>query len=110
MIYRIAISQPDDLDAFRLAARRLLAAEIEPADVAWSDGNDGGLFPDVPPEEEKVAFVPRAFVLLAEKVACHRDEARWRLLYQLLWRLTHGERTLMDQVADPLMHRLQQMA
>jgi uracil-DNA glycosylase len=110
MIYSIAIPQPDDLDAFRLAARRLLAAEIDPADVAWTDGNNGELFLDVPPEEEKIAFVPRAFVLLAEKVACHRDEARWPLLYQLLWRLTHGERTLMDQGADPLMHRLQQMA
>ncbi|MFL5287780.1 MAG: DUF4130 domain-containing protein [Rhodopila sp.] len=110
MIYSIAIPEPDNLDAFRLAARRLLAAEIDPADVAWTDGSTRGLFLDVPPEEEKIAFVPRGFVLLAGKVACHRDEARWPLLYQLLWRLTHGERTLMDQVADPLMHRLQQMA
>jgi hypothetical protein len=110
MIYRVAIPQPDDLDAFRLAARRLLAAQINPADVAWTDADTNTLFPAVPPEGEKIAFVPRAFVALAEKVVCHRDEARWSMLYQLLWRLTHGERMVMDQVTDPLVHRLHRMA
>src|SRR4051794_31317316 len=110
MIYRVVIPQPDDLDAFRLATRRLLAAQINPADVAWTDADTNTLFPTVPPEGEKIAFVPRAFVALAEKVVCHRDEARWSLLYQLLWRLTHDERTVMDQVTDPLVHRLHRMA
>ena len=47
MIYNIRIPQPDDLDAFRLAARRLLAARIEPADVVWTDATGRTLFPDV---------------------------------------------------------------
>lgn len=110
MIYSIRMLQPDDLDAFRLAARRLLAAQIAPADVVWTDATGETLFPDVPSDQEKVALVPRCFVLLAEKVACHRDEARWPLLYQLLWRLTHGERTVMDQAADRLVQRLRHMA
>lgn len=110
MMYSIAIDPPDDLGAFRSAARRLLAARISPADVAWSDGRDATLFPNLPPEGGRIAAVPRAFVELAGAVACHRDESRWALLYQLLWRLTAGERTLMDQPSDTLVHRLQRMA
>jgi hypothetical protein len=43
MIYSIAIREPDDLDEFRGVARRLLAAGVAPADVAWSSGA-GSLF------------------------------------------------------------------
>ncbi len=110
MMYTVAIEPPGDLAAFRAAARRLLAADADPADVTWTEGADGALFPDRPPDETRIAAVPRAFVALAEAVACHRDAARWPLLYQLLWRLVSGERTLMHQPADPLVHRLQQMA
>ncbi len=47
---------------------------------------------------------------LPKSVACHRDDSRWPLLYQLLWRIAAGERTLMNQPADALMHRLYGMA
>jgi DNA polymerase len=110
MMYSIVIDPPDDFGAFRSAARRLLAAQIDSADVTWTDGPDAGLFTDLPPEGQRIAAVPRAFVELAETVACHRDASRWALLYQLPWRLTAGERTLMDQPADALVHRLQRMA
>jgi uracil-DNA glycosylase len=110
MIYTIAMAQADDLDSFRSAARKLLAGHIDPADVAWTDGDAATLFPNTPPDRERIAFVPRAFVSLAEVVACHRDTARWSLLYQLLWRLAGGEQTLMQRVSDPLVHRLQHMA
>ena len=109
-MYSIIIDPPDDLGAFRSAARRLLAARIDPADVTWTDCPDAALFQDVPPDAERIAAVPRAFVELAQAVACHRDESRWALLYQLLWRLVAGERTLMDQPSDTLVHRLQRMA
>ena len=110
MIYSIVIEPPDDFAAFRTAARRLLAARIDPADVTWTDRREAALFPQVPPGPERIAAVPRAFVELAEAVACHRDASRWPLLYQLLRRLADGERTLMDQPADTLVHRLQRMA
>jgi probable DNA metabolism protein len=109
-MHSIVIDPPDDFAAFRSAARRLLAGHIDPADVTWTDRPQAGLFPDTPPEGIRIASVPRAFVALAEAVACHRDAARWALLYQLLWRLVAGERTLMDQPADALVHRLQRMA
>jgi uracil-DNA glycosylase len=47
---------------------------------------------------------------LAEDVVCHRDGARFALLYQALWRLVHGERKLLQNPADPLVHRLSRLA
>ena len=34
---------------------------------------------------------------------------RFALLYELLWRITHGERELLSIASDPLVHRLQRM-
>jgi DNA polymerase len=48
-------------------------------------------------------------VRLAEDVICHRDPERFALLYELLWRVTHGERELLKIAADPLVHRLERM-
>ena len=110
MTYAVAIQRPDDLDEFRDAARRLLASGVAPADVAWSSGQAGSLFQQSPPNGEKITPVPRAFVELSSAVICHRDEQSWPLLYQALWRLDRGERALMQQVSDPLMHRLHRMA
>ena len=53
--------------------------------------------------------VPRAFVDLARRVACHRDPQRWALLYRILFRLTHGEAHLLDIAVDPDIHLLTQM-
>ena len=110
MIYTVGIRQPDDLDEFRRAARRLLAASVAPSDVVWSDEQTGTLFAEALPGEELVVSVPRSFRELASAVVCHRDDQRWSLLYQLLWRINQGERSLMHQEADPLVHRLHRMA
>jgi DNA polymerase len=48
-------------------------------------------------------FVPKAFLGLAKTIACHRDMRKWELLYQLLFRLTHGEKHLLSISTDPLM-------
>jgi DNA polymerase len=106
-MYCVRVEPPDTLDGFREAARRLLAAGAEPDAVIWSDAT---LFAAHPPDGGDAPLVPRVFITLAETVACHRDEARWPLLYQALWRLNHGERALLDQPSDPLVHRLQRMA
>lgn len=110
MIYHIAIRLPDDLDAFRAAARRLLAAQAVPADVTFSSGTDTSLFSDPLPDEHRTTAVPRSFVTLATSVACHRDPQRWSLLYQALWRIDNGEHKLLEQTADPLTNRLHRMA
>src|SRR4051812_50099042 len=66
--------------------------------------------PNHPPADGVPPLVPRAFLTLAEGVACHRDEARWPLLYQALWRLNNGERALLGQGSGPLVPRLQRLA
>ena len=42
-------------------------------------------------------------------VVCHSDPERYALLYQLVWRITHGENALPDIASDPLVHRLHRM-
>lgn len=54
--------------------------------------------------------VPRAFLALAAEAGCHRDSARWPLLYRVLWRLTHGEPHLLEIAVDPDVHRARAFA
>jgi uracil-DNA glycosylase len=110
MIYTATVTHPDDMDEFRSVARRLLAAQADPADVSWSSDLAGSLFHETLPTNEKSVSVPRSFASLSSVVICHRDEQRWSLMYEALWRLDHGERALMQRASDPLLHRLHRMA
>ena len=184
-MYR-SIHIPREFDAWREAARELLANDVPPGEVMWSDatqgaaGATGGLFapptPPMPPTRPTLAGpagesdaragvtfggapsaratsvdavdvarldatsvdaaqvdatqvdatgsigasavgavlvsparVPRGFVDLARVVACHRDPARWGLLYRVLHRITHGEPALLSIAIDDDTHALQQM-
>jgi DNA polymerase len=53
--------------------------------------------------------VPKSFVEVARRVACHADARRWSLLYRTLWRLTHGEHELLKIAVDLEIHHLMQM-
>ena len=105
-MHKITLENPYDIAAFRDAARGLLAAEVSPVKVMWIAGDEEGLFDALRLPRGEPVPVPAAFVPLAGDVICHSDSERLALLYQLLWRLTHGERTLLSVAADPLMHRL----
>lgn len=93
-----------DFEEWRLAARALLAAGVEPGAVDWRirDG-EGGLFaetsPELPADPQGPLTVPRAFVDLAGSVICHSDPRRFGLLYRLLWRLQEN-RTLISNAGD----------
>jgi probable DNA metabolism protein len=50
--------------------------------------------------------IPPAYFEAARLVACHRDPQRWSLLYRIAWRLTHGERRLLDITVDDDVSRL----
>ena len=108
-MYDIGLARPHDLGAFRDAARGLVAAGVPPRTIIWHDGDEDGLFttPYLPAGDP--LNVPAGFVRLAEDVICHSDPERLALLYELLWRLTHGERALLKIAADPLVHRLLKM-
>ena len=100
-------------DEWRTHARRLLAGEVPPGQVVWT--RDPCLLSDAatpplaasPPSPRPT--VPARFLEQAEAASCFRDDARWALLYRLLWRLTHGEPRLLDVVVDDDVYRLTQM-
>jgi probable DNA metabolism protein len=101
--------------AWQRAARRALQAPWPPEEILWQElGSDQPLL--AIGEEAATATksirafkVPKSFVDLATRVACHADPHRWGLLYRVLWRITHGEHQLMQIMVDPDVHQLQQM-
>jgi probable DNA metabolism protein len=106
---RVVLSREDAFEEFRDTARGLIRAGVSPRDVTWRV-RDGDLLDGKPPPEGGVSFsVPAAYVPLAQAVVCHRDPERFALLYDLLWRITHGERELLSIASDPLVHRLARM-
>ena len=86
-MHRVTLTSPDDFDGWRDAARRLSNHDVDPAEVTWQVGEDGGdLFSDapLPPERPGARFsVPRAFVDMAQSAILHRDPERFALLYAL---------------------------
>jgi DNA polymerase len=111
----IVLPGPADFTAWRNAARGLLSAGVEPAQVEWRViGDHPGLFgdgaPPAPPAGPPAFSVPRAFLEVAEIAIRHRDAGRFAALYGLLWRVTHGEHALMGDAADPDVRRLEGMA
>ena len=100
----------DDFEAWRAAARLLLAAGAEPDGILWCENSDQetpALFAEEPPtpppaSTAAVPSVPAAFLDAARRAAAHRDPRRWALLYRLLWRITRGgERQLLRNATDP---------
>ena len=109
-MYRVALHDPVSISEFRQASRGLIAARTLPNDIVWEDGSGDELFEGAPAPASQATFsVPAAFMPLAEAVLCHMDPARFTLLYEALWRVTHGERELLDVASDPLTHRLRMM-
>ncbi|WP_425615398.1 UdgX family uracil-DNA binding protein [Anatilimnocola sp. NA78] len=104
---------------WRTAARALLAAEVPPADIHWDQHHQEqrSLFgADNLPSEllsptapSPAARVPPEFLTLAKHVAAHREPQRWEILYRTLWRLTHGERHLLQVTTDGDIYQLTQM-
>src|SRR5262245_59409571 len=107
---RIILNEPDSIDEFRSAVRTLIAADAAPETVSWQVGATGDLFGQPPPVgKTQPISIPAAFLPLAQDVICHRDGERFAFLYKVLWRILHGERTLLLIDTDPLVHRLRLM-
>jgi DNA polymerase len=108
--YTIALDAADDLDGFRHAVRSLVAARAAPEHVAWRLPGEGTLFGAAPPASDAPLMLPSAFMPLAQDVICHREPERFALLYTCVWRIANGEKALLADAADPLVHRLGRMA
>ena len=108
------VSVAEGFEPWREVARKLLAEDVPPEQVLWTDPNagEGVLFDAAPPPAavlEPKARVPADFVTLAKTVVCHRDVAKWPLLYRVLWRLTHGEHDLLKNATDDDTNAVQAM-
>jgi uracil-DNA glycosylase family protein len=96
-------------ESWQAAARSLLREEVHPSDVRWREsrkGVQGSLIAEAPGASPGAVTVPRPFLDLARRAATASDPARWQLLYEALWRLTHDNRELMKDKHDPLVRRL----
>ena len=100
-------------DAWRAAARDLIARGVPPADVAWQSlPGDGDLFSSTPDATDTSApplRLPRQLVELLESAACFNVHDRWAFLYQVLWRWQLGQHDVLSP-ADADGARLHAMA
>jgi probable DNA metabolism protein len=104
-----------DYREWRDAARRLLRQRVSPEEVVWTTASDAQdlLFEPEPagpaPRESGTVMIPRAFFALAEPVSRHSSERRWDLLYRVAWRITNGERNLLEIEIDDTIAELNAM-
>ena len=110
----ISLRPGTDLGGFRAAVRTLVAEGVGPDDVVWSTEGAPSLFgAGRRPQRERFGppiCLPRPVAELIETAVRHRDPERYALLYQLIWRVLHRERQLLEFSSDPLVHRLETMA
>ncbi|HVF46559.1 MAG TPA: TIGR03915 family putative DNA repair protein [Pyrinomonadaceae bacterium] len=93
----------NSFDAWRDAARGLLANGVPPSDVTWSSGRQQpGLFAEATTakDENREIRVSPEFLRLARTVACFDDAEKWPLLYRILFRLHHENRNLLMIESD----------
>jgi DNA polymerase len=110
-MYAAIIRRDADEEEFRSLARRCLDAEISPDALTFTDPSEPSLLPGLPvPPQHKPISVPRGYAALLADVVCHRAADRFTLLYDVLWRLIHGERDLMERAIDPSVARLSDYA
>ncbi|WP_194790384.1 TIGR03915 family putative DNA repair protein [Pseudomonas sp. UFMG81] len=112
----IALDCDDCFATWREQARRLLGHGIDPAEVTWGQGPIGDLLamPGALPEGPGPfhARVPAALLAQLEQAGRYRGEQRWNLLYEVLWRVAHGDRTAMlagDRLGSELQRRIKQV-
>ncbi len=110
-MHTVTLPAPDDFETWRDAARALVLAKVPPDGVVWQVEAVDDLFATFEPLPEATGTlsVPRAFIDLAKSAICHHDAERFALLYTLLWRL-QTTRALIDDHADPLVRRVEELA
>jgi uracil-DNA glycosylase len=109
--HRVTLAAADDFDGWRDAARDLAQAGVPAGAVVWQvEGGEADLFGLDAQQPAAAGFpVPRTFVDLARHVVCHSAPERFALLYAMLLRLKSNRHALDDE-ADPLVRRLQDLA
>lgn len=102
--------------AFLEAALIALAEQLEPSQLWWvadreqppyqkSPTMNAQLHPESSPFTALSSTTQATFREITQWVTCYRADDRWTLLYDLLWRLTHGEPQLFDCHSDETIRR-----
>lgn len=103
-----------DFAGWQCEARRCLRQQIAPDRIWWQPQVDSGVpraaASAAPAKAAKTDTggprVSKAFIEQARTASCHQSPDRWALLYKILWRLTHGERHLLQLSGDADVARL----
>ncbi len=101
----IMIDTCPGFDQWRDAARRCILNDIPPDQILWKtpDQAQDSLFTaadELPPDTPDEFSVSKDFIDLAETVMCHSDNARFDILYRLLWRIRHDNKNLLKIKTD----------
>ena len=112
-MYSVDVDPPWDADTWRQSARAALRAGVPPDALSWNGEAQGGLgfgsdLSSLPVVRESPR-VSADFLSLASAVLCHRDPHRHGLLYRLLWRISQGERALLERATDADVHRAREL-
>lgn len=113
----IALECHDDFHTWREQARTLLSHGVDPCEVVWAQGlmHDLLAMPS-PLPSGRGSFRPRipaALLTQLEQAGRYRGDQRWSLLYEVLWRVAHGDRTAMlagDRLGSELHRRIKQVS
>ena len=102
----IAVEIEPTFESWQAAARALLSDGVNPGNIEWRER------PGAPPAPRASKFfrVPPRFLELARQAASASNPARWTALYEVLWRLVHDRRDLLDDRTDPMVRRLHGLA
>lgn len=102
---------------WRQQARWLLSHQVDPSEVSWNGEREADLFsgPHNLPEAlgPHRSKIPPALPELLQSAAQYLGEQRWSLLYEVLWRVSHGDRTAMlagDALGSELHRRVKQVS
>jgi len=112
----IALDCDDHFATWRDQARVLLGHGIDPVEVNWGQGpiQDLLAMPGALPQGAGPfkARVPAELLGQLQLAGRYRGEQRWNLLYEVLWRVAHGDRTAMlagDRLGSELQRRIKQV-
>jgi probable DNA metabolism protein len=113
----IALDCDNNFATWRDQARTLLSHSIDPAEVIWAQGLMQDLLAGPTPlPTGRGTFRPRipsALLQYLEQAGRYRGDQRWSLLYEVLWRVAHGDRTAMlagDRLGSELHRRMKQVS
>lgn len=98
-------------EAFKKAARTCLALGLSPEEIVFVNEGAPSLLRPLPALKATTTLtVPRAYANLLDKAICHVNFDRFALLFEVLYRITKGERDLPNRAADPAVSRLNNYA